>query len=198
MKNNAIEKISTLLKGRIPSKIEKEDLVDDNEQALTGLLNQLISFMKEMHDFIIPLSKGELTDLKISKRNYLASPFKELHSRLLHLTWQTKHVANGDFSQRVDFMGEFSVAFNSMVISLADNEKQLKLKITELENALSEIKTLKGLVPICSHCKSIRDDKGYWNRVESYINLHEAADFSHSVCPECADKNYPDMDIYDD
>lgn len=198
MKNNAIEKISNLLKGRIPSKIEKEDIVDDSKQALTGLLNQLISFMEEMHDFIIPLSKGELTDLNISKRNYLASPFKELHSRLLHLTWQTKHVANGDFSQRVDFMGEFSEAFNSMVISLADNEKQLKLKITELENALSEIKTLKGLVPICSHCKSIRDDKGYWNRVESYINLHEAADFSHSVCPECADKYYPDMDIYDD
>jgi len=55
-----------------------------------------------------------------------------------------------------------------------------------------------NLLPICSHCKNIRDDKGYWNQIESYIHEHSEAEFSHSICPECAIKYYPDMDIYDD
>ena len=63
--------------------------------------------------------------------------------------------------------------------------------------ALSKIKTLSGLLPICSHCKKIRDDKGYWNQIESYIHKHSDAEFSHSICPECAKKYYPDMDLYE-
>jgi len=67
----------------------------------------------------------------------------------------------------------------------------LRLKlIAELENALAEIKTLKGIVPICSNCKKIRDDKGYWNLLESFIEKHSEASFSHGVCPECSDELY--------
>jgi hypothetical protein len=65
----------------------------------------------------------------------------------------------------------------------------------QLQNALSEIKTLSGLLPICSECKRIRDDKGYWKQIESYIRKHSDADFSHSICPECAKKLYPDLDL---
>ena len=61
-----------------------------------------------------------------------------------------------------------------------------------------DVKLLSGLIPICQHCKSIRDDKGYWNRVERYINRKNDADFSHGICPECAEKYYPDMDLYKD
>ena len=68
--------------------------------------------------------------------------------------------------------------------------------IQELKEALSQIKTLSGLLPICSHCKKIRDDKGYWNQIESYIRDHSDAEFSHSICQECAKKYYPDFDIY--
>lgn len=70
--------------------------------------------------------------------------------------------------------------------------------IEELQKALSEVKTLRGFLPICSHCKKIRDDKGYWNQIESYIHKHSDAEFSHSICPECAKKHYPDMDLYED
>ena len=70
--------------------------------------------------------------------------------------------------------------------------------ITELQKALSEIKTLRGFLPICSHCKNIRDDKGYWNQIESYIHENSEAEFSHGICPECAKKYYPDMDLYGD
>lgn len=63
--------------------------------------------------------------------------------------------------------------------------------IRELQNALQEVKKLSGLLPICSSCKKIRDDKGYWNHLEQYISEHSAAEFSHSICPECARKMYP-------
>jgi PAS domain S-box-containing protein len=67
--------------------------------------------------------------------------------------------------------------------------------IKELRDALGQVKTLKGLLPICSVCKNIRDDQGYWNRIEAYISSHSEAAFSHSICPECLKKLYPDIDI---
>jgi len=70
-----------------------------------------------------------------------------------------------------------------------ENIVRLKL-IGELEDALAEIKTLKGIVPICSSCKKIRDDKGYWNLLESFIEKHSEASFSHGMCPECSDEFY--------
>ncbi len=74
------------------------------------------------------------------------------------------------------------------------NEDREEL-ISRLEKALEDIKHLSGIVPICSHCKSIRDDKGYWNRVESYLALNPDAGLSHSICPDCARKHFPEVDI---
>ncbi len=70
--------------------------------------------------------------------------------------------------------------------------------ILELQKAIGEIKTLRGILPICSHCKKIRDDKGYWNQIETYIQTHSEADFSHGVCDECMRKYYPEIDKADD
>ncbi|MCA1792683.1 MAG: hypothetical protein LC660_02225 [Desulfobacteraceae bacterium] len=74
----------------------------------------------------------------------------------------------------------------------------LREKNEALKKALLKIKTLSGLLPICSHCKKIRDDKGYWTQIESYIHEHSDAVFSHGICQECAKKYYPDLDIYDE
>lgn len=71
----------------------------------------------------------------------------------------------------------------------ADREKL----VSKLQDALNKIKTLKGIIPICAACKKIRDDKGYWNQIESYIKEHSEADFSHGICPECAEKLYPEL-----
>nr|NJM03683.1 hypothetical protein [Desulfobacula sp.] len=68
--------------------------------------------------------------------------------------------------------------------------------IADLTIALDEIKTLKGIVPICSGCKKIRDDKGYWNLLESYIEKHSEASFTHGMCPECMEKFYGKNDWY--
>ncbi len=62
----------------------------------------------------------------------------------------------------------------------------------ELEDATNEIKTLKGIIPICMHCKGIRDDKGYWNQLEKYITEHSEAQFSHGICETCLEKYYSD------
>jgi multisubunit Na+/H+ antiporter MnhC subunit len=74
-------------------------------------------------------------------------------------------------------------------------EKEKDRLILDLENALGEIKTLSGLLPICANCKKIRDSQGYWNQVENYLSEHSDADFSHSICPECAAKLYPNYDF---
>lgn len=62
---------------------------------------------------------------------------------------------------------------------------------TELQMALTHVKQLQGMLPICSICKNIRDDQGYWNRVEEYISKYLEIEFSHGLCPECATKHYP-------
>jgi len=64
--------------------------------------------------------------------------------------------------------------------------------ISELQQALSQVKTLRGLRPICASCKKIGDDKGYWHQVELYVRDHTRAEFSHGICPECAKKLYPE------
>jgi len=69
------------------------------------------------------------------------------------------------------------------------------IDVTELKTALTKVKTLSGLLPICANCKNIRDDKGYWSQIEVYIRDHSEAEFSHSICPECAKELYPDLDI---
>ncbi len=73
----------------------------------------------------------------------------------------------------------------------AENEREELIR--ELKKALSEIKTLSGLLPICSSCKKIRDDDGYWKQIESYISAHSEAEFSHSICPDCMTKLYPQL-----
>jgi len=67
--------------------------------------------------------------------------------------------------------------------------------VDQLRSSLENVKLLSGLIPICSSCKKIRDDKGYWNQIEAYIRDHSEAEFSHGICPECAKKYYSDLDV---
>jgi hypothetical protein len=70
-------------------------------------------------------------------------------------------------------------------------EHHVQQRTTELREALSEVKVLSGLLPICSNCKKIRDDQGYWNQMEQYIREHSEAEFTHSLCPDCAKTLFP-------
>ena len=71
-------------------------------------------------------------------------------------------------------------------------EEREKL-ITQLRDANNQIKTLSGIIPICMYCKEIRDDKGYWNRLEKFIGEHSTAQFSHGICPKCMKEKYPEI-----
>jgi PAS domain S-box-containing protein len=72
-------------------------------------------------------------------------------------------------------------------------EEERNQLIKSLQDSLARIKTLSGMLPICASCKKIRDDKGYWNKIETYIRKHSEAEFSHGICPDCAKKLYPDF-----
>jgi PAS domain S-box-containing protein len=73
-------------------------------------------------------------------------------------------------------------------------EAERERLIRELQDALSNIRTLRGMLPICSNCKKVRDDKGYWNQIETYIRDHSEAEFSHGICPQCFRALYPGME----
>ena len=102
---------------------------------------------------------------------------------------------------------EIATSFGSLAAIALQNSKNLDEReksdrardslIVELKEALEKVKTLRGMLPICSHCKKIRDDKGYWNQIESYVRKYSEAEFSHSICPECAKAHYPDLGIYE-
>ncbi len=79
-----------------------------------------------------------------------------------------------------------------MALYTAKIDSEREILVTELQDALEQVKQLKGLLPICASCKKIRDDKGYWNQIESYIEQHSEALFSHGICPVCAEELYGD------
>jgi PAS domain-containing protein len=75
---------------------------------------------------------------------------------------------------------------------LVNMTRELTRRNRELEDAQNKIKVLKGMLPICMYCKKIRDDQGYWDQLEAYIDRHSEAEFSHSICPQCMEKYFPE------
>jgi hypothetical protein len=92
--------------------------------------------------------------------------------------------------QSISF-GETNLFIVALFISLLLAD--LKMRNRQLQSALDEVRYLSGLLPICSGCKKIRDDAGYWTKLETYISRHSGAQFSHGLCPECAKIMYPDI-----
>jgi len=89
-----------------------------------------------------------------------------------------------------ELLGVVETLQDITVLKLMEEEKE-RLNV-ELTEALNQIKTLSGLIPICAACKKIRDDKGYWNQIESYLEEHSDAVFSHGLCPECFQEYFPE------
>ncbi|MFH2057272.1 MAG: cache domain-containing protein [Pseudomonadota bacterium] len=132
----------------------------------------------------------------------IARPLKEVSDRFLL-------AGEGDFSVRLEILsrdeiGLMATGFNGFMDHLEhyrneieDLNKNLETRVqertAELKKTLDQIKTLKGLLPICAGCKKIRDDSGYWQQIESYISEHSDADFSHGICPDCIERLYPEL-----
>jgi hypothetical protein len=182
------EQLSHILRGERGEAVETDNILDPGLKELGETLNRLVSMFTETREFILSLAQGNL-DATAPLHNLLASPFKQLQASLLHLTWQTRQIAAGDYSQRVYFMGDFSTAFNSMVEALEAKRRTETL----LREAQAKVKHLEGIIPICMYCKKIRDDMESWQQLEQYITEHSEALFSHGICPECYGKVRSDM-----
>ena len=143
--------------GKYDASLNIEELDKNFAQVGEGLI-YLAGCLSECNLFAKTLANGDLTHKLPSQQNELASSLKSLHSSLRHLTWQTQQVAKGDYTQRIDFMGEFSEAFNAMVVQLKERQDKLmgwnqnlqqtvkeKTKVVvELQNAILE--TMAGLI----------------------------------------------------
>jgi CheY-like chemotaxis protein len=111
--------------------------------------------------------------LKTGVDDYIVKDSNDAYLQLLPLVLQEAVRRHDDYQARLS----------------AEQEKEGL--IWELKNALEKVKTLRGLIPICVECHNIRDDQGYWNRVETYIETHSLAEFSHGICPDCMKTLYP-------
>jgi sensor domain CHASE-containing protein len=97
------------------------------------------------------------------------------------------------FYQRLSHLSKLSMTNEVLTKEISERkraEEEKERLILELREALAQVKTLKGMLPICASCHKIRDDKGYWNQVADYISTHTDVEFTHSICPECAKKLY--------
>lgn len=74
-----------------------------------------------------------------------------------------------------------------------DRTEELQQTVDKLQKAAGEIRTLRGFIPICAHCKGVRDDTGYWHRIEAYLAAHTEAQLSHGICPDCLEQHFGDM-----
>ena len=97
----------------------------------------------------------------------------------------------GLFTSMSMFAGIFFIA--PIFESIRKREEEREMMVRDIREALANVKTLTGLLPICASCKKIRDDKGYWNQIEAYIGTRTDAEFSHSICPDCRKKLYPKL-----
>ena len=126
-------------------------------------------------------AKSELQDivhgLRQGAMDYLTKPFnpEELIARV------RTHMALREAQKTVELRNA----------ELAEKNNRLEALLEENRRALSEIKILRGILPICAHCKKVRDDEGYWTQLESYIRDHSEAEFTHGMCEDCANELYP-------
>jgi PAS domain S-box-containing protein len=116
---------------------------------------------------------------------------EELEFRIIRpdgtLRW-IAHVCQPVYDDEGRFNGTRGSNRDITMRKLSDQERERL--IIELQEALAQVKTLSGMLPICASCKKIRDDQGYWKQIEAYISEHSEAEFSHGICPDCADKIY--------
>ncbi len=136
-------------------------------------------------------------DIKLSMISYLGVPVLYPDGEVFG-TLCVLDIKGNTYSETfIRLMRKFSKMLETHIASLYMN-KLLGDKNKTLSDYITEIKTLRGIIPICSYCKKIRDDKGYWKQIESYIHDHSEAEFSHGICIDCVKKHYPDIDIYEE
>lgn len=190
-------------------------LIEDNPDDVMLIQRYLSHALKVRYDVthVDRLNKGleylknggidvVLLDLGLPDAATALATFEKAHAQALDVpiivltghnddAWALEAVQKG--AQDYLIKGQVTSSLLRRSIRYAIERQKL---LTQLEHSAKEIKTLRGFLPICASCKKIRDDKGYWTQIETYISTYTEAEFSHGICPECASKIYGRL--YDD
>jgi two-component system, OmpR family, response regulator VanR len=151
------------------------------EDIVKGLESGADNFVTKPYDPEVLLSQVQYI---LINRRIRSAPRTEMGIEVFFAG--KRHFINSDRIQIMDLL--FSTYENSLL-----QKRELERLNKELNEAINTIKTLHGIIPICSNCKKIRDDKGSWSQIEAYISKHSEAKFTHGICPECARELYPEF-----
>lgn len=171
----------------------------DGNSALKAILN---------HDFALAILDVQMPGMDgFELAEFIRSEDKTKNLPIIFLSAAYKeetHIFRGYESGAVDYITKpfdphtllnkvkIFIQLEAQKHLLAEQKGELEKLVDELQKALKEIRTLRGIVPICSFCKQIRDDQGYWNQVEAYVSKFTEAEFSHGICPACMKEHYPE------
>ncbi|MBN1474658.1 MAG: hypothetical protein JW914_08590 [Syntrophaceae bacterium] len=146
--------------------------------------------------FLVIIARRDLPRV-LTKRNYIifwfliftvAWPFLRIIASFFEADMATDLMKAG-ISHQLNILGSIAAYIVLIIGLIIINGQRVEQEMIEAKN---EVKAITGLIPICASCKKIRDDKGYWNHLESYLSKNADLDFSHAICPECMQKLYPD------
>lgn len=187
----------------------QELLLESAGQQQGGAINPLITHVERLADGIRQAAGGDfdiiISDLGLPDSCGLTT-IKKLASAVRHIPIvvmtglddkssgiEAVNAGAQDYLVKGQVAGEMLLRSIRYAMERKRIENEKEQVIAELQEALAKVKLLSGMLPICCSCKKIRDDKGYWQQIESYIKRHSEAEFSHGICPECSMKLYPEL-----
>jgi len=187
----------------------RKDILGEEGQALEKKTRQLFVNWKPIREEVVRLLKsGNKQDAILITKTKGAHHVAKLETKMLELTSYAREKATNflEFAEASQSSLEKIIViltlvgvFLSLIIafiatySVIKAEKVLLDEKNKLQKALDEIKILRGIIPICSYCKQLRDDEGIWKRIEEYMHEHSEASFSHGICPDCMRKYYAEV-----
>ncbi len=174
----------------------KLEIVSHNKYFAELLGVKSSAIKKSLLHFLMPEGIATLRNLSEKKPEFVRIVFKDSGNIPTPL-----YCAYQPGENETIIIGEKPMLTNDEIMQkmttlntdLVNLTRELQRKNRELEYANSTIKTLRGILPICSFCKGIRDDEGYWKKIEEFMSEETEAQFSHSICPQCMEKNYPEL-----
>ena len=171
--------------------------------AAWDVLQQANAPQLALLDWIMPGIDG--LDLVHKVRHTLSSPERYIYMIFLTQKMSKEDVVAGIEAGADDYIVKpfnpeelrARIRSGERIVSLQSDLTTAKAKlegtIGQLQEVMGQVKKLSGMLPICASCKKVRDDTGYWQQIEEYIRDHSEADFTHGICPECANKLYPEL-----
>ena len=161
-------------------------------EKIKGVAKRILATHEKGNQVVVVLSAmGKTTDSLLELVDQLSANPSSREIDMLLATGEQISIAM--MAIAIHALGHDAISFTGPQVGIMTDTAHRKAKITSIEperikEALENVKLLKGLLPICAWCKKIRDDKGYWQQVETYISKYSDADFTHSICPSCQKK----------